>query len=61
LIKDIEFAFGKYQTYQVPISHIEKLAELDFGILSKHDPLVDVESNLGTTGKLIQQSSDILL
>jgi len=35
----LEFAFGKYQTYQVPLTTIESLTGLDFGILKKYDPL----------------------
>ncbi|MBN1357657.1 DNA/RNA non-specific endonuclease [Candidatus Bathyarchaeota archaeon] len=46
LIEDLEFAYGKYRTYQVPISRIEALTKLNFGKLRDHDPLADVEGAL---------------
>jgi endonuclease G len=39
LIENLEFAYGAYKTYQVPISHIEKLTDLQFGELRTHDPI----------------------
>jgi len=39
LIRDLEFAFGSYKTYQVAVSNIEILTGLDFGDLRNHDPL----------------------
>lgn len=44
LISNLEFVFGQFNTYQVPISHIEKLTELDFGTLKAFDPLGVLES-----------------
>jgi endonuclease G len=38
-IDDLEFAFGEYKTYQVPILQIEELTGLGFGELKQHDPL----------------------
>jgi endonuclease G len=46
LIEDLEFAYGKYRTYQVPISRIEALTRLNFGNLRDNDPLADVEGSL---------------
>jgi endonuclease G len=37
---DYHFTFGKYQTYQVPLSTIELLTRLDFGDLRQYTPLV---------------------
>jgi endonuclease G len=39
LIENLEFAYGAYKTYQVPISHIEELTGLQFGELRTHDPI----------------------
>lgn len=42
LISNLEAwgGFGEYKTYQVPVSHIEQLTELNFGELHNHDPLM---------------------
>ena len=47
LIEDLEFAYGEYKTYQVPISKIEAFTGLDFEDLRNHDPLNQLESTLG--------------
>ncbi|SEB52893.1 DNA/RNA non-specific endonuclease [Paenibacillus sp. GP183] len=39
LIDNLEFAYGAYKTYQVPITHIEELTSLKFGELRNHDPI----------------------
>ncbi|MFS0635314.1 DNA/RNA non-specific endonuclease [Mesobacillus foraminis] len=39
LIRDLDFSFGDYKTYQVPVTRIEELTGLDFGELRKHDPM----------------------
>ena len=44
LLDDLEFAFGAYRTYQVPVSRIEAITGLDFGRLHEHDPLAGLES-----------------
>ncbi|ANU10154.1 endonuclease [Planococcus antarcticus DSM 14505] len=36
---DLEFVYGQFETYQVPIEQIEKLTDLDFGGLRQADPL----------------------
>ena len=38
LLTNLEFAFGQFRTYQVPVSHVEFLTGLDFGILRNFDP-----------------------
>lgn len=58
LIEDLEFAYGKYKTYQVPITKIEGLTKLDFGNLRNNDPLANIE---GTLGKIITKPDDIRL
>lgn len=40
---DLEFAFGSYRTYQVPIGEVEQRTGLDFGDLKEHDPLAERE------------------
>lgn len=44
LLEDLEFAYGAYKTYQVPVVRIEAITGLDFGALRDHDPLANVES-----------------
>lgn len=58
LIGNLEFAFGNYGTYQVPVSTIEKLTGLDFGNLRTWDPLANIES---TVGRIIGRPEDIVL
>jgi endonuclease G len=58
LITDLEFAFGQYKTYQVPIAKIEALTGLDFGQLSAHDPIANIES---TVGRVIERPENIKL
>lgn len=36
---NLEFVYGKFETYQVPVEQIEKLTGLNFGELQKADPL----------------------
>ncbi|MBK7477371.1 MAG: DNA/RNA non-specific endonuclease [Haliscomenobacter sp.] len=40
-LRNDEFVFGEFMTYQVPINLIEKKAGISFGALSKADPLKD--------------------
>lgn len=58
LIEDLEFAYGKYRTYQVPVANIEQLTGLDFGELRKHDPIARIEA---TVGRAIERAEDIRL
>jgi endonuclease G, mitochondrial len=44
LLTNLEFVFGQFRTYQTPVSHIEKLTDLDFGKLRNFDPLNRQES-----------------
>jgi len=44
LIQDIEFVFGEFRTYQVPLRRLEELTGLDFGTLRDADPLAQEES-----------------
>jgi endonuclease G len=41
---DLEFAFGAFKTYQVPLATIEGQTGLDFGSLRDHDPLAEIET-----------------
>jgi endonuclease G, mitochondrial len=41
---DLEFAFGPFRTYQVPVATIEEQSGLDFGGLNEFDPLAEVET-----------------
>lgn len=56
LIENLEFAYGEYKTYQVPITKIEAITGLDFGCLRNNDPINQLES---TIGHVIETSEDI--
>lgn len=58
LIRDLEFAYGEYQTYQVPVTKIEALTGLDYGVLRNYDPIASIE---GTIGRVITRHEDIQL
>ena len=61
LIENLKFVFGEYKTYQLPITKIESLTDLDFGDLRTFDPLLkrkDVTSNPIT---VITSEDDIIL
>lgn len=57
MIENLEFFFGEYKTYQVPVQQIEELTGLDFGDLYLHDPLHAIES----TGLVISDEADIIV
>jgi endonuclease G len=59
LLDDLEFAFGSYKTYQVPVERIEHLTSLDFGSLRSVDPLAGQESVFA--GIVIEGPQDIRL
>jgi len=59
LIEDLEFAYGAYRTYQVPVARIESITGLDFGALRDHDPLADTEST--APARIIGEAEDIRL
>jgi endonuclease G len=44
LLTNIEFVFGQFRTYQVPVSEVQRLTTLDFGNLVKADPLYKQEA-----------------
>ena len=44
LLTGLEFAFGSFKTYQVPIARIENLTGLGFGTLKAADPLAGTEA-----------------
>lgn len=46
LIEDLEFAYGEYKTYQVPITRIEEITGLNFGCLRNHDPITPLKSHV---------------
>lgn len=57
MIDNLEFAYGEYKTYQVPVSQIEQITGLDFGELQKFDPIANIES----AGLIIEGKEDIKL
>ena len=62
LLTDLEaFAFGPFRTYQLPITRIERLSGLDFGVLRAADPLRDDLETVGARPvRLIQGPEDII-
>jgi endonuclease G, mitochondrial len=60
LIADLEFAYGAYKTYQVPVELIEELSGLSFGALRQFDPLAATgEEEAATVGLVIENPEDI--
>jgi len=59
LLDDLEFAYGSYKTYQVPVERIEHLTSLDFGNLRSFDPLAGQEAVFA--GIVIEGPRDIRL
>lgn len=59
LLEDLEFAYGAYRTYQVPVTRIEAITGLDFGALREHDPLTGLES--AAPARVIGDAEDIRL
>jgi endonuclease G len=58
MMDDIEFAFGPFRTYQIPLRQLEELTGLDFGDLDEYDPLRDIEAaqpfvHLGSLGDIV--------
>jgi len=58
LIVDLEFAFGEYKTYQISVSQIERLTDLNFGSLRSFDPLAELE---GEIARIIKSPNDLVL
>lgn len=59
LIDDLEFAFGSYKTWQVPVARIERITHLDFGMLRQADPLAGLEATVPV--QVIGSAQDIRL
>jgi endonuclease G len=59
MIDDLEFAFGAFETYQIPVAQVEAITELDFGRLRDHDPLAALES--ANPARIVGDASDIQL
>lgn len=59
LVAGLEFVYGAYQTYQVPVSEIESLTGLDFGRLRDHDPFTTLETF--AVARLIEGEGDLIL
>ena len=59
LVADLEFVFGSFKTYQVPIRDIESWTGLGFGTLRTHDPLNAVEGV--TAARELTSPADIVI
>lgn len=57
MIDNLEFAYGEYKTYQVPVAKIEQITGLNFGNLNQNDPIATIE----TSGMQISKAKDIKL
>jgi endonuclease G, mitochondrial len=55
---DLEFAFGPFMTYQVPVATVEQQTRLDFGGLKDFDPLAQTE---GSPIRPLRSLDDIVL
>ena len=59
LLTDLEFVYGAFRTYQVPVAAVEKMTGLDFGRLRDHDPLAGTEAI--SPARLIESPADLML
>lgn len=57
LFADLEFAYGQYRTYQIPIAQLAEITGLGFGDLATYDPAARHES----LGHVINGPDDLLL
>jgi endonuclease G, mitochondrial len=57
-MEDLEFVFGPFMTYQVPVATVEEQTHLDFGRLKDFDPLAQTE---GSPVRLLRTLDDIVL
>ena len=57
LLDNLEFAYGGYKTFQVPVTTIEELTDLDFGNLRSYDRMADS----GVVATMIETNEDIRL
>ncbi len=55
---DLEFTFGEFETYQVPVATIEEQTGLSFGPLNECDPLARIE---GVAARRLSSGDDIVL
>ncbi|PZE21491.1 DNA/RNA non-specific endonuclease [Paenibacillus xerothermodurans] len=58
LIQDVEFAYGAYKTYQVPVAQVEALTGIQFGELKQHDPINGLEAVMS---RVIENAKDMIL
>lgn len=58
LISNLEFVFGQFKTYQLPVASVENLTGLDFGNLKNYDPLKSVE---GITTRELTRLGEIVI
>ena len=60
---DLEFVYGKFRTYQVPVKSLEKKTGLSFGCLTRYDPMKNLESMESTSRQYhpVEGDSDIIL
>jgi endonuclease G len=58
LISNLEFVFGQFRTYQVPVRTVENLTKLDFGDLKNYDPLKSIE---GTPLRELNKLTEIIV
>jgi endonuclease G, mitochondrial len=59
LLPELEFAYGQYKTYQIPVAKIESLTKLNFGELRNFDPMEGLEAAMTTL--VIEKPGDIRL
>jgi endonuclease G len=61
-LSDLEFVYGAYETYQLPISDLTAMTGLDFGSLIEVDPLnKTTEAAIGARGHCIKSLDDLIL
>lgn len=61
LLTGIEFVYGGYKTYQVPLRQLEKLTDLSFGPLVDADPLSGPEETVLARSRELRHPEDLIL
>ncbi|MCP4003745.1 MAG: hypothetical protein GY725_06070 [bacterium] len=60
-LDSVEFAFGSFKTFQVPITEIEELTGLSFHHLKNNDPLASTTEGVGGGQRVVTSVEEILL
>ncbi len=61
-LRDLEFVYGAYETYQLPLADLTSMTGLDFGSLTEVDPLSNMTEEAGSRrGHCVKSLNDLIL